>query len=155
HDRDVDYPDVKFLAFVDFFVTRFHPILFRRLVESDDARMQRIVLRIGYVNSHSVGDQPAKIEHRPLVEGTLRWAFPGSVLLSDRNRFEFRFVSGAYSWRYRNQVKLEKDFKLDGAPLTSYGSAEAFYDSNTDSFNRFRYSAGLVVPVKRWLSVEP
>jgi hypothetical protein len=155
HERDVDYPDVKFEAFLDFFVPRFRPILFRRLVENDDARMQRIVLRTGYINSHSVGEQPAKIEHRPLVEATLRWAFPGSLLLSDRNRFEFRFVNGVYSWRYRNQARLERDFKLRAVPLSSYGSVEAFYDSKSSSFNRVRYSAGLVMPVKHWLSVEP
>jgi hypothetical protein len=155
HDRDVNYTDVKFETFLDFYVPRFRPILFRRLVERDDARMQRIVLRMGYVASHSVGEEPSTLEHRPLAEGTLRWAFPFALLLSDRNRFEFRIVNGMYSWRYRNRVRIERDFKVRTLPLTTYVSTEGFYDSKAGSVNRLRYSGGLVLPINRWFFVEP
>jgi hypothetical protein len=33
--------------------------------------------------------------------------------MSDRNRFDFRFVSGQeFSWRYRNRLSLERNFSF-------------------------------------------
>lgn len=153
--RDVTYSDVETGVNLDFFVPRFRPILFRRLVETDDARMQRIVLRIGYHVSRSINHEPPTIEHRPLVEATLRWAFPYAILLSDRNRAEFRIISGDYSWRYRNELKLERDFKIRRYAFTGYISAEGFFDSRTDSISRHRYTLGSVLPAGRRFDLEP
>ena len=87
-----------------------------------------IILRVGYRFGTSVGetDSPYK-EHRILTEQTLRKLLPGDLLLSDRNREDFRFVNGDFSFRYRNRVTIEREVHLfKGRTITPYASAEIF-----------------------------
>jgi hypothetical protein len=62
---------------------------------------EHVILRTGYRFGTSVGDtdEPYK-EHRFLTEQTLRKLLPGELLLSDRNREEFRFINGDFSFRF-------------------------------------------------------
>jgi hypothetical protein len=154
-DRDVAYADIEYGAYLDFYVTRFRPLLFRRIAQRDDARMQRLVLRAGYIDSHSLNQEPPTVEHRPLIQGTIRWTFPYALLLSSRSRVEFRIINGEYAWRYRHELKIERDFKIRRLPLTVYASAEAFYDSKSGTVNRYRYSSGTVLLIERWFGLEP
>ncbi len=154
-DRDVDYEDVEFATYFDYYVRRFKPMLFQRLLERDQSRAKRIVLRAAYLASRSISKSPVIVEHRPYIQGTLRWAFPYELLMSSRNRGQFRFSNGAYSWRYRNELKLERDFNIYRVPATPYAAAEVFYDSKSGTVNRFRYSAGFVILVQHWMEVEP
>ena len=75
--------------------------------------------------------------------------------MSNRARGEFRFVNGAYSWRYRNQMKFDKDFQVRHYALTAYTSAEAFYDSTTNRWDRFRFTGGMLFPIGKRFAVEP
>lgn len=56
-------------------------------------------------------DDPFK-EHQILSEQTLRKLLPGDLLLSDRNREDFRFINGGFSFRYRNRVTIERELPL-------------------------------------------
>lgn len=78
-----------------------------------------VILRAGYRFGTAVGSNsdPFK-EHRLVTEQTLRKLLPGDLLLSDRNREDFRFVNGNYSFRYRNRVTFVGRFICSrGAPL--------------------------------------
>jgi hypothetical protein len=110
-----------------------------------------VVLRAGYRFGTSLGstDDPYK-EHRILTEQTLRKMLPGDLLLSDRNREDFRFVEGNFSFRYRNRVTIEKEFHVfKERTLTPYGSGEIFYDTRYGIWNRNRYSAGVQFTLRR------
>ena len=110
-----------------------------------------IILRAGYRFGTSVGDtdSPYK-EHRILTEQTLRKLLPGDLLLSDRNREDFRFVNGDFSFRYRNRVKVEREFDLfKGRTITPYVSAEIFYDTRSSSWNRNRLAVGFEQSLRR------
>jgi hypothetical protein len=140
--------------YLDVFVPHFLPIVFRPLTELDDGRMQRIKIRVAYLYNHSFRQTPVIVEHRPFVDGTWAWVFPRDLLATDRNRFEFRIKNGVYSWRYRNQFRLERDVRLAGHAITPFVSAEAFYDSAPGAWNRFRFQAGTVVPFGSHFGVE-
>jgi len=72
-----------------------------------------LILRMGYRYGTSVGDTGESFkEHRLLTEQTLRKLLPGDLLLSDRNREDFRFVDGDFSFRYRNRVTIEREVHL-------------------------------------------
>lgn len=104
-----------------------------------------VVLRAGYRYGTSVGnnDTPYK-ENRLLTEQTLRKMLPGSLGLSDRNREEFRFINGDFSFRYRNRVTIEREFSLfKKRVITPYASAEIFYDTRYSAWNRNRFAAGV------------
>ena len=110
-----------------------------------------VILRAGYRFGTSVGDadEPYK-EHRLLTEQTLRKLLPGDLLFSDRNREDFRFVNGDFSFRYRNRVSIEREVDLfKGRTITPYVSAEIFYDTRTNAWNRNRLAAGFQQSLKR------
>jgi len=106
---------------------------------------KHVILRTGYRFGSAVGsnDDPFK-EHRLLTEQTLRQLLPGDLLLSDRNREDFRFLNGDFSFRYRNRVTLEREVHLfKGRTITPYVSGEFFYDTRYDTWNRNRFAIGI------------
>ena len=106
---------------------------------------KHVILRTGYRYGTSVGSnsEPFK-EHRLLTEQTLRELLPGDLLLSDRNREDFRFVNGDFSFRYRNRVTLEREVHLfKGRTITPYVSGEIFYDTRYNTWNRNRFAVGV------------
>jgi Protein of unknown function (DUF2490) len=111
----------------------------------------RIILRTGYRFGTSVGDadEPYR-EHRLLTEQTLRKLLPGDLLLSDRNREDFRFVNGDFSFRYRNRVSIEREVHVfKGRTITPYVSAEIFYDTRSSAWNRNRLAVGFEQSLRR------
>jgi hypothetical protein len=141
--------------YMEFCLPRFHPVFFRRIIKINDARIQRVTFELGERLINSVNPPHSTYEERTIVQAALRWAFPFGSMLTNRNRVEFRFVNGAYLWRARDQVKVEKDIRIHGYALTEYVSAEAFFDSKTDSVDRYRYVAGVVFPVAKNTTIEP
>jgi hypothetical protein len=112
---------------------------------------KHVILRTGYRYGTAVGSNsdPFK-EHRLLTEQTLRKLLPGDFLLSDRNREDFRFVNGDFSFRYRNRVTLEREVHLlKGRTITPYVSAEAFYDTRYKTWNRNRFAVGVQQSLRR------
>lgn len=110
-----------------------------------------LILRAGYRFGTSVGEtsDPYK-EHRFLTEQTLRKLLPGDVLLSDRNREDFRFIDGDFSFRYRNRIALEREFHLmKKRTITPYASGEVFYDTRYDTWNRNRYAIGVQTSLRQ------
>jgi uncharacterized protein DUF2490 len=111
-----------------------------------------VILRAGYRFGSSVGEtsEPFR-EHRLLTEQTLRKMLPGDLLLSDRNREDFRFLKGDFSFRYRNRVTIEREFQLKKRTITPYISGELFYDTRYDIWNRNRWAAGVQTSLRRGL----
>ncbi|HKO98703.1 MAG TPA: DUF2490 domain-containing protein [Pyrinomonadaceae bacterium] len=111
----------------------------------------KVSLRTGYRHGFSLsGDEPFK-EHRIIFEQTLRQPLPLQILLTDRNRQDLRWVNGEFSARYRNRATLEREFKVLNRSLTPYGSAEVFYDSRFNTWNRNRLAVGVQISLKRGL----
>lgn len=94
-------------------------------------------------------DAPFK-EHRFLTEQTLRKPLPGGLLLSDRNREDFRFINGDFSFRYRNRVTIERELQLfKKRSITPYASGEIFYDTRYSAWNRNREIVGVQTSLRR------
>ena len=112
---------------------------------------EHVILRAGYRYGTSVGDNDDGFrEHRILTEQTFKKLLPGSLLLSDRNRQDFRFISGDFSFRYRNRVTIEREVPLfKGRTITPYASGELFYDTRFNTWNRNRWSVGVQQSLRR------
>lgn len=110
---------------------------------------KKVSLRTGYRYGFSLGGSDPFKEHRIIFEQTLRQPLPLEVLLSDRNREDLRWVNGEFSARYRNRVTLEREFKVLNRAVTPYGSAEVFYDSRFNTWNRNRLVVGAQFAFKR------
>jgi len=91
-----------------------------------------------------------------ITEQTLRFPLKEQILLTDRNRQDFRWMRGDFSFRYRNRLTVEKEYHLFGRPLTPYGSAEVYFDSRFSTFNRYRFVGGIQIskkPAQPWLHI--
>jgi hypothetical protein len=110
---------------------------------------KKFMLREGYRYGFSLSDGDPFKEHRIVLEQTVRQPLPLDVLLSDRNREDLRWVNGQFSARYRNRVTVEREFKVLGRQLTPYSSAEVYYDTRFDTWNRNRLTIGVQIPFKK------
>lgn len=112
---------------------------------------KHLILRTGYRYGTAVGNNDDGFrEHRILTEQTLRKLLPGDFLVSDRNREDFRFISGDFSFRYRNRVTIEREVPVfKGRTITPYVSGEIFYDTRYHVWNRNRVAVGVQHSLRR------
>jgi len=115
----------------------------------------RITFRVGYRFGFSLGSNDRFREHRIVTEESLRKKIKSSILLTDRNRQDWRWVDGDFSFRYRNRLTAEKEFRLANRRITPYGSAEIFYDTRFSTFNRYRFASGIQIALRKFRSEEP
>jgi hypothetical protein len=135
----------------DFYI---RPFLRPRLRDMDPAKSKLLTFRIGYRYLPVIeGNGPN--ENRPIAELTGRFKLPLAVLLSDRSRFDFRFVSGQpFSWRYRNRVTLERNFEIRKYTFTPYLRGEFFYDSREGKIDKTAFSVGSTFPLTKRTELE-
>ena len=128
---------------------------FRRYVFKDPnaEKAQRLTTRLGFAYLPDLrGTENAADENRGILEVTARFPFGGSWLLTDRNKGDFRWISGDYSARYRNRLRLEHSMALRNVKFTPYANAEAYYDFKVDDWNRADLTLGAEFPW-RWNTV--
>ena len=114
-----------------------------------------LTFRVGYRLNHSLGENDTPFrEHRIVTEQSFRKKTKWSIQLTDRNRQDWRWVNGDFSFRYRNRITAEREFRLWGRPVTPYGSAEVFFDSRFGTFNRYRFASGVQYTFKKRASSE-
>ena len=110
---------------------------------------EHVSFRVGYRYSTSLIPEDDFREHRIVAEQTLKTVLPGKVVASDRNRQDFRFIRGEYSFRYRNRLTLEREVAAGEYRFTPYLQGEAYFDSRFLTWNRHRYGAGVVLPLAK------
>ena len=82
--------------------------------DPDRDKHHLLVLAANYEYSWTDKSGTVTKENRLTLDATLRYVFGNSrILVSDRNRSEFRWVNGAYRFRYRNRLRFERQFKLE------------------------------------------
>ena len=129
--------------------------IFKRLLDDEDSDKQHLlVLGTAYEYSQASEQDQTSIEHRLMVDATLRYDLPKKLLLSDRNRFEFRWVNGDYHVRYRNRPALERSFKLYRRKITPYIAGELFWDQRYKKLNVYKFTSGVLVPIFRRTSLD-
>jgi hypothetical protein len=146
NDQDTRHWEGEFGPNVDFFV---RPFLRPKFRDPDPAKSRLLNFRLGYRYLTDFGGDAAS-ENRIITEATARFKAPWSILASDRNRFDWRFVDGkAFSWRYRNRLTLERNFTIRQYEFSPYVRAELFYDSRTDKIAKNVYTFGSVFPINK------
>jgi hypothetical protein len=124
------------------------PIFRRELGAREDVFEKRYLSFLAgyrYLTNLSEG---GSVEHRWLVETTAKFPLKSRLVLSDRSRGEMRFLSTGFSPRYRNRLQVESDLHPDGFRFTPYVSAEAFFDTRFNTWNRMRYQFGARFPAR-------
>jgi hypothetical protein len=126
----------------------------RHVANSDSDKEHTLVIAAGYEYLHTLNSGKIKDEDRGLLQGTIARRPWSPLLITDRNRVEFRWVNGDYSTRYRNLLTLNYDLLVRKHRLTPYGAAEAYYDGGKGSWNEEQYTAGIEWPVHRLFAMQ-
>ncbi len=135
---------------------RVKPLFKSFLDDLDTDKHHVLVVGVGYEYSRaSENDTSTTTEKKIMIDAIGRWVFPKKLLMTDRNRFEFRWIDGDYHFRYRNRLMLERPFKVSKFRFTPYGATEVFWDQRYDKWNRTEFTGGVQIPfVKRtWFDV--
>lgn len=123
---------------------------------ADVYRSRYLTFRAGYRYRTSLTSGESVSENRGILEVTSRYLLPWQLVVSDRNRAEFRFIKGrAFSTRYGNRLRLERDIKHGVFVCTPYVYGEILYDTRYDQWTPNRYAFGLQFPVGPHVVLEP
>src|SRR5215471_18433835 len=101
----------------------------------DQEREHYLVFGAGYEYLDTTQDDKTTTENRIFADITPQVLFE-ELLLSDRNRAEFRWVNGAYDFRYRNKLMISDRLQVRQFRFTPYVSGELYYDRNHHSWNQ-------------------
>jgi hypothetical protein len=124
------------------------------LVNINSDKESRVVAGLGFEYLWTDKEGTSTGEDRLVLAATPRYRPWRRWLLEDRNRFEFRWVDGVYSTRYRNRLAVERDLLVRDFRFTPYASAEIFYSFSSGTVDEERYEAGIQWPYRRLFMVE-
>lgn len=112
-------------------------------------------LRGGYQYSASPteAENPFK-EHTLVTEANARSYLPLNILLTIKNRFDWRFVDGDFKDRYRPRVMVERDLRTEYMFFTASLWVEYFAYFGNSPINRFRTQAGVEFRVTKHMNYE-
>jgi Protein of unknown function (DUF2490) len=122
------------------------------IFQLDESRSRMLTFRAGYRYLPSIS---SPTEQRGILEATGRYPVAWSVLLSDRNRVDLRFIAGEFSWRYRNRLSAEREFQIKSYHFAPYVRGEVYYDSRYGKFSRTAETIGCPFPIHKRLEIEP
>jgi hypothetical protein len=133
------------------------PVFHRELRKDPDVfRNKYLTLRAGYRYQTSLTSGRGGSENRGILELTSRYRLPWQLVISDRNRADFRSIKGQpFSMLYRNRLRLERDVRHGWLNCTPYVYDEIFYDTRYDRWTPNRYVLGAEFPVGQHVVLEP
>jgi hypothetical protein len=124
-NRDSKYTEGTLGTNLDFVVTKF------------------LSIRPGYWRIGSMSDATEPYyENRFMLDATLRAPLPAGFHVVNRNRGELRGITGEWSQRYRNRLRVERPLPKRKLHPLPYGSIELTFDSRYDAWNRTEYMLG-------------
>ena len=138
---------------LDFYL-KAHPLLtgFTNF-NNDDSKSHPAVFTIGYRYLPYPGGPPTnRLEPMLTLNAPVRHL---KVLLSDRNRFDLDWQNGAFTWRYRNRLQLQRTWRVGSYHLSPYAMAEFFYESQYSKWADTALYAGCDLPIGRHFQFSP
>lgn len=110
----------------------------------DDSKSRALVLEAGY---RYIIAPDAPPENRMLAAATANFPLLHGFRLADRNRADVDWKAGAFTWRYRNKLTLERTLAIHSYHLIPYVAAEPFYESQYGKWSTTDLYAGCLFPV--------
>lgn len=144
------YSDGDVGGYLDFYTFPILRLGSMTLDHPDAARKKSLMIRMGYVVDRTLADSSnSSVTHVPTIEAHAHANLPWKILLQDRNRLDFRIINRDYRPRYRNRLKADRTFRHGRLDITPYAHVEVFYDWHYNTFDRFRYTAGMECALTR------
>ena len=105
----------------------------------DDMKCMPVVFTIGYRYLPS-SVQPSVNRLQPIA--LFHLPFPGSTLVTDRNRFDLDWQKGNFYWTYRNRITAERRLTIRSYHPGPYAAVEFGYQSQFSKWTTTRLFAG-------------
>jgi len=153
--KNSSYTDGGFGIYVDYFA---FPTTIRRKLDPnirDSTRGYYLWLRAGYLYSSTPPESTDPYKENTLVtEANLRFHLPYHILLTNKNRFDWRVINGNFEPRFRPRLTFEKDMRTEFLYFTPNIYGEYYVYFNGGGLNRFRISAGIQIKVTKHIEFE-
>jgi Protein of unknown function (DUF2490) len=147
------YTDGAIGVFVDYFTYPITSIF--RPGHPDSLPGKFLWLRAGYQYSATPPSAEDPFAESMIVtEANARYYLPHQILLTWKNRFDWRFKNGEFDLRYRPRLVFEKDLKTEYLNFTAYGFGEYFLNFGSSSVNRLRTQLGVEIKVFKRMNYE-
>jgi hypothetical protein len=143
--------DVDLGASIDFFTKPLRKLRRVGVLQVDESKSNLLLFRVGY---HYIPSRQGPAESRIVLEGSPRVPLKAGAVFSNRNRVEFRFINGEFSWRFRHRLGIERTFAIRKYEITPYARAELYYDGTYKKWSRTALTAGCVFPVRKRSEIE-
>jgi hypothetical protein len=121
------------------------------LFDLDDMKSMPIVFTIGYRYLPSTA-QPNINRMQPIL--MFHIPFPGTTLVSDRNRADLDWSKGNFNWTYRNRITAERRLAIRSYHPGPYVSAEFSYQSQFSKWSVTRLFAGCLLPLSKRFELD-
>ena len=119
----------------------------------DEARSRILLLSAGF--RYLPGTKSDGTENRIVLSATPKYPLVWKLAISDRNQMELRFINGAFSWRYRNRLEVQRPFQIGSYKFTPYARCEEYYSSMFSKWYDTALSAGVNLPVTKDIELDP
>jgi hypothetical protein len=149
------YSDAAIGIFADHFT---FPLSFAQKLmpgRSDSLPGKFLWLRFGYQYSATPpsSEDPFK-ESMIVTEFNPRYYLPWNMLMTVKNRLDWRFKSDDFNIRYRPRFMIEKDMRTEYLFFTTTAFAEYFLNFGNGAVNRLRTQIGVEIRVAKHLNYE-
>lgn len=114
------------------------------LFDLDDTKSRPLVLESGY---RAITAPNTAVENRAIEAATFHYPFVIGIVFSDRNRADLDWQNGTFTWRYRNELTLERTFSIRSYHFIPYLAAEPFYESQYSKWAVTDLYAGSYFPI--------
>jgi hypothetical protein len=124
--------------------------LFNLFDKDDPDKKYTLVLGTVFETSKTTEAGQSRTENKVALDAWGRWAFKRpKILVTDRNRVEFRWVNGDFHLRYRNWLFAERPIMIKKYKVSPFVGAEPFWDQRYKEWNLIRFMGGVRLPVWR------
>jgi hypothetical protein len=149
------YADGVCGVYVDYFAMPWFTEKILSKLQFDSTPGTFLWFRAGYAYSTTpAGSEDPVTEHTVVTEINPRFSLPFNIMLSGRNRFDWRIRNGEFMPRYRPKLNFEKDMHTAYMTFAPYLYGEYFWDFNNSDVSKFRLCGGVEVKVMKLLNFE-
>ena len=152
--KNSSYTDGGIGIYVDYFA---FPVVRRKIDPNlrDSTRGYYLWVRAGYLYSTTPPESEDPFKENTIVtEYNARFHLPYHILLTSKNRFDWRIINGSFEPRYRPRIVFEKDMRTEYLYFTPSIYGEYYIYFNGGGLNRFRLSASIQTKVTTHLEFE-
>lgn len=125
-----------------------HVLIMRLLDDNAAQQIKGWMVRGGLMEGWSLGENAGEYtEDMLFAEIHRRIPLKGGILFSNRFRTDLRWLGqdSEYSYRFRERIMIEKEYKSGRSSVAPYVNAEVFWDSRYSTVNRVRLIGGATV----------